>query len=89
MWGCTQTKEQPKHDLLAAKLAAYGMCPDAVRLLINYLKGRKQKVKYSKNTGEWMKKRILGPSFFNLFLKDLIFALLEVCLLSKKNNKRV
>ncbi len=27
------------HDLLAAKLAAYGMCPDAVRLLINYLRG--------------------------------------------------
>ncbi len=29
------------HDLLIAKLSAYGMCPDAVRLLINYLRGRK------------------------------------------------
>ncbi len=43
------------HDLLAAKLSTYGMCPDAVRLLINYLRGRKQRVKFGENTGEWMK----------------------------------
>ncbi len=70
------------HDLLTAKLSAYGMCPDAVRLLINYLRGRKQRVKLCENTGKWMKTvkgvpqgSILGPFLFNLLLNDLIFAL--------------
>ncbi len=51
-------------------------------MLINYLRGRKQRVKFGKNTGEWMKTLkgvpeglILGTSLFNLFLNDLIFAL--------------
>ncbi len=58
------------HDLLAAKLLAYGMCPYAVRLLINYLRSRKQRVNFGENTGEWVKTlngvsqgSILGPSF--------------------------
>ncbi len=70
------------HDLLAAKLSAYGMCPAAIRLLIIYLRGRKQRVKFGENTGEWMKtltgvpqESILDPSLFNIFLNDLIFAL--------------
>ncbi len=39
-----------QHDLLAAKLSAYGMCPDAVRLLIIYLRCRKQRLKFGENS---------------------------------------
>ncbi len=40
------------HDLSTAKLSAYVMCPDAVRLLINYLRGRKRRVIFFENTGK-------------------------------------
>ncbi len=33
------------HDLMAAKLTAYGMSHSAVKLLVNYLRNLKQRVK--------------------------------------------
>ncbi len=70
------------HDLIAAKLVAYGMLHEAVRLLMSYLRDRKQRVRLGEHTSEWMtllkdvpQRSILGPCLFNIFLNDLMFAL--------------
>lgn len=39
---------------MMAKLTAYGMAPEAVELLISYLRYRKQRVKIDEHTSEWM-----------------------------------
>ncbi len=41
------------HDLMAATLLAYDMSHEAVRLLISYLRDRKQRVRLDEHTSEW------------------------------------
>ncbi len=62
------------HNLMVAKLTAYGMSPSAIKLLINYLRHYQQRVKIGSEFSEWMtilkgvpQSSILGPCFFNLF----------------------
>ncbi len=70
------------YDLMAAKLVAYGMSHEAVRLLMSCLRDRKQRVRLGEHTSEWMtllkglpQGSILEPCLFNIFLNDLMFAL--------------
>ncbi len=70
------------HDLMAAKLIAYGMSHSAVKILISYLRHRKQRVKIGSDTSDWMailkgvpQGSILGPSLFNLFFNDFMYIL--------------
>ncbi len=63
------------HDLMAAKLIVYGISHNAVKILISYLRHRKQRVKIGSDTSDWMtilkgipQGSILGPSLLNLFL---------------------
>ena len=66
------------HDLLIAKLGAYGFEKDALRYIKSYLKNRKQRVRVNKTFIEWERittgvpqGSILGPLPLNIFLNDL------------------
>ena len=66
------------HDLLIAKLGAYGFETDALRYMKSYLTNRKQRVRVNKTFSEWERittgvpqGSISGPLLFDIFLNDL------------------
>ena len=66
------------HDLLIAKLHAYGFGIDATRLIYNYLTGRKQRVKINQAYSSWKdiiygvpQGLILGPFLFTIYICDI------------------
>ena len=73
------------HDLLLAKLNAYGFSLPALRLVQSYLSNRKQRTKINSEFSPWEKilfgvpqGSILGPLLFNIFLCDLFFIMNDV-----------
>ena len=81
------------HDLIIAKLEAYGITKNSLRLIQNYLSQRKQRVRVGSSYSEWVEiilgvpqRSILEPILFNVFINDLLLFIKETDICNFADN---
>ena len=77
----TKTFDTINHELLIAKLQVYGSSLDALKVLLNYLQDRWQRVKINTAFSSWTQLlkgvpqgSVFGPMLFNIYINDMFFA---------------
>ena len=70
------------HDLMVAKLEAYGISKESLQLISDYLSYRKQRTKIGSAYSDWAnvirripQGSILGPLHFNIFINDIFLVI--------------
>ena len=81
------------HNLLIAKLSAYGLNSDSLCYIYSYLKDREQCVQINNEQSEFdtiisglPQGSIFGPILFNIFFKDLLFFIPKASVLNFADN---